>query len=64
VQLLPDVGAYQAIIVKVPRGSDVTITVPWGIAPGSLMGLWYDPVAGTLGAHHSQDRQALRGFEQ
>jgi len=64
VQLPPDVGAYQDVIVKVPHGGDITITVPWGIAPGSLMSLWHDPVAGTLGVQHSQDWQALRGVQQ
>lgn len=61
VKLPPEVGACQELTVKVHvgLGGQVTITVPWGVAAGAVLGLWFDPKAGTLGAGDPEDWQAF-----
>jgi len=53
-------GPEDLLQVKTPDGKIVVISIPWGLAPGVTLQLWWDQAAGTLGVHHRQDWQALR----
>jgi len=59
VELPPGVSYGDLVSIEVPSGT-VAISVPWGIAPGSGLDLWYDPSAGTVSLHSQQDWQGLR----
>lgn len=44
-----DIGAGQELGVLLPDGAEIPIVVPCGIAPVTLLRLWYDKRAGVLG---------------
>eukprot|EP00439_Symbiodinium_sp_Y106_P056892 s598_g8.t1 len=54
-------GPDDLLQVKTPDEKIIVISIPWGLAPGVPLQLWWDQSAGTLGVHHRQDWQALRG---
>ena len=54
-------GPDDLLQVKTPDEQIIVISIPWGLAPGVPLQLWWDQAAGTLGVHHRQDWQALRG---
>jgi len=49
VEVPRDVTSGGSLIVTVPYGRQVNIVVPWGVAPGSPLRLWFDQAAGSLG---------------
>eukprot|EP00439_Symbiodinium_sp_Y106_P071106 s66_g12.t1 len=53
-------GPEDLLRVKTPDEKIIVISVPWGLAPGATLQLWWDQAAGMLGVHHRQDWQALR----
>ena len=47
--LVPEgVVCGDTLAVKVPDGRELTVSVPAGVASGSELMVWFDPVAGTL----------------
>jgi len=61
VEIPKTLGPDDLMQVKAPDDKIIVISIPWGLAPEVPLALWWDPVAGTLGVHHRQDWQALRG---
>jgi len=60
VPLPPSAGAGSQVAVELPDGKVITVIVPGGVVPGSMLKLWYDPVESSLGVADEQDWQALR----
>jgi len=60
VQVPEGLGPDDLLKVQVPGNEFITISLPWGLVPGTPLRLWWDPISNSLAVHHIQDWQALR----
>lgn len=56
----PGMGPDDLLKVKVPGNEVITISIPWGLVPGTPLKLWWDPMSNSLSVHQHQGWQALR----